>query len=142
MNETTTSNFKRLIGIWKTEGTILNGTDPLRLTGTDSYEFILDGNYILHKADVLMGNQKSQTYEIISLGSSPEKAIMHYYNSEGESGVMAAFLQGAVFRMEGDKIKFEGTIDVQNTKVAGKWSVQGESEQWTDFIDLTLTKQR
>ena len=40
-----TSSFKRLIGVWKTEGTILNAKENSTLVGTDSYEFILDGNF-------------------------------------------------------------------------------------------------
>jgi len=136
-----TSNFKRLIGTWKTEGVVLAGNEKSALIGTDSYEFILDGNYILHKADVTMGNQKSQTFEIISFDNTPEKANMQYYNSKGESGVMTACMSADIFSINGDKIKFEGRIDDANTKVVGKWFVQGEGGQWTDFIDLTLTRQ-
>lgn len=50
-----TSNFKRFIGIWKTTGQISTENQTLNLSGTDTYELILDGNYILHKADVIMG---------------------------------------------------------------------------------------
>ena len=49
------TGFKRLIGIWKTEGTIKNEEGDVTLEGTDSYELILDGNYILHRANVKMG---------------------------------------------------------------------------------------
>jgi len=136
-----TNNFKRLIGTWKTEGVVLTGNEKSALIGTDSYGFILDGNYILHKADVTMGNEKSHTFEIISFDNTPEKANMQYYNSKGESGGMTAFLNADIFIINGDKIKFEGRIDAANTKVVGKWFVQGEGGQWTDFIDLTLTRQ-
>lgn len=40
MTKIETSSFKRLIGVWKTEGTILNINGNSKLTGTDSYEFI------------------------------------------------------------------------------------------------------
>jgi len=58
-----TSNFKRLIGIWKTTGQISIENQTFNLTGTDTYELILEGNNILHKADVIMGNEKSETLE-------------------------------------------------------------------------------
>lgn len=38
----------------------------LNVIDIDSYEFILDYKYILLKADVKMGNEKSETYEIIA----------------------------------------------------------------------------
>ena len=77
MTQIETSIFKRLIGVWKTSGRILSDGKTLILRGTDSYEIILDGNFILHKADVLMGNERSETVEIIELEDS-EKAQMKY----------------------------------------------------------------
>ena len=141
MTKIKTSNFKRLIGIWKTEGTVYSHKDNLKLVGIDSYEFILDGNYILHKADVKMGNEKSETFEIITLGSSIKKANMQYYNSKGESGIMTSSLTENILKIKGDKIKFEGTIDEENTKLIGKWSLKADNEKWTIFINLKLTKQ-
>ena len=141
MTKIKTSNFKRLIGIWKTEGTVYSHKDNLKLVGIDSYEFILDGNYILHKADVKMGNEKSETFEIITLGSSIKKANMQYYNSKGESGIMTSSLTENIFKIKGYKIKFEGTIDEENTKLIGKWSLKADNEKWTIFINLKLTKQ-
>lgn len=134
-----TSNFKRLIGTWRTEGTVL--TDNSKIIGTDSYEFILDGNCILHKADVKMGDEKSETFEIISIDNVSDKVKMQHYNSKGESGVMTNFFTGNNYKIEGDKIKFVGTIDNDNTKLTGKWYLQSESGKWTEFIDLKLTKQ-
>lgn len=92
MTRIETSNFKKLIGIWKTEGTILTAKDNPKLVGVDSYEFILNGNCILHKADVKMGNEKSETLEIIALDNSTEKGRMQYYNSKGESGILTSSL--------------------------------------------------
>ena len=135
-----TSNFKRLIGIWKTEGIILTDKGNSKLVGIDSYEFILDGNYILHKADVKMGKEKGETLEIIAVDSSIKKGKMQYYNSKGKSGIMTSSLTKNNFKIKGDKIKFEGTINNENTKLVGKWSLQADNDKWTDFIDLKLTK--
>jgi len=134
------SNFKRLIGIWKTEGFILTN-DNSKLIGTDSYELILHGNYILHKADVKMGTESSQTFEIISLDGSSQKGKMQYYNSKGESGIMTCSLTDQDFQITGDKIKFEGIINNGNTELKGKWFLEEENGRWIDFIDLKLIKQ-
>jgi hypothetical protein len=142
MDKIETSNFKRLIGVWKTEGTILTNNYNSKLIGTDSYEFILNGHYILHKADVKMGNEKSQTFEIIAIDNSTEKAIMQFYNSKGESGSMTSSLIENNFKIKGDKIKFEGTINSKNTEIVGKWFLQSEDNKWTESIDLKLTSLR
>ncbi|MEO5684072.1 MAG: hypothetical protein ABIQ88_15625 [Chitinophagaceae bacterium] len=136
-----TSNFKRLIGVWKTEGTITTEKENLKLTGTDSYEFILDGNYILHKAAVKMGSENSGTFEIIELDNAADSAKMQYFNSKGESGCMVSTLVKNDFVIQGDKIKFEGSINDNNTKISGHWYLQKEIDTWTGFIDLILVKQ-
>ena len=141
MTKIETSNFKRLIGIWKTEGMILADKGNSKLVGIDSYEFILDGNYILHKAHVKMGDEKSETFEIIALDNSIDKGKLQYYNSKGESGVMTSSLTKNNFKIKGDRIKFEGTLNDENTRLVGKWYLQADNDEWTDFIDLDLTKQ-
>lgn len=141
MPKSETSNFKRLIGTWTTEGTILNETSHPKIAGTDSYEFILDGNYILHKADVMMGDERSETFEMIEADHFNGNGKMYYYNSKGERGVMTASLTENNFLIEGDKIKFEGALQDGDTKVIGKWYLQTEQDEWIGFIDLKLTKQ-
>ncbi|OAQ43648.1 hypothetical protein A5893_16980 [Pedobacter psychrophilus] len=135
------SNFKRLIGIWKTTGEIKSGKENLKLIGIDSYELILDGNFILHKADVKMGNDKSETFEIIRLDNSLEKAKMQYFNSKGEDGMMWSSIINNEFKIEGDGLKFIGTINEENSIIIGKWYIQTENTEWIEFIDLNLEKQ-
>lgn len=136
------SNFKRLIGIWETKGTIHTEKGNSALIGTDSYEFILGGTCMLHKADVMMGNEKSETFEMITLDDSAEQIKMEYYNSKGESGVMKGSLIDNDFKIEGDKLKFEGILNNDNSILAGKWYMQTEENVWAEFIELKLTKQK
>jgi hypothetical protein len=136
-----TSKFARLIGVWNTTGQIVSGNKTLRLNGTDTYEFILGGNFILHKADVNMGSEKSETIEIISLDDSEDKAQMHYFNTKAESGTMSGQIIDNEFLINGDGIKFAGIINNGNTEVAGKWFLQKEDNTWNEFIELKLEKQ-
>lgn len=136
-----TSNFSRLIGIWVTKGTIVTHTNDLELLGIDTYEYILNENYILHKANVMMGDERTQTFEIISLNNSKERAKMQYYNSKGESGSMTSYLVKNVFKIKSSTMKFEGKFNDENTELIGKWFVK-ESDKWIDFIDLKLKKQK
>jgi hypothetical protein len=134
------SNFIRLVGLWKTTGNIKSGQGNVKLIGTDSYELILNGNYILHKADVKMGNDRSETLEIIKLDNSFEKSIMQYFNTKGEDGIMCSSIINNEFKIEGNGLKFNGIINEENTKISGKWYIQIENEEWKDFIDLNLER--
>ncbi|NDP26636.1 MAG: DUF1579 domain-containing protein [Flavobacterium sp.] len=141
MNKIEDSNFKRLVGIWKTTGEIKSGPENQKLMGIDSYELILDGYFILHKADVKMGNDKSETFEIIGLDNSLDKAKMQYFNSIGEDGMMWSSIINNDFKIEGDGLKFTGTINEENLIISGKWYIQTENKEWIEFIDLNLEKQ-
>jgi len=142
MNKIATSSFRRLLGVWKTSGQILSGDSALSLTGTDSYELILGGNYILHKAAVFMGDEKSETFEIIELDGSSKNAEMNYFNSRGESGTMTGQIEGDDFLIKGDRLKFVGKINEANTAIAGKWFQQSKENSWNEFIELRLEKQK
>ncbi|MEG1026717.1 MAG: hypothetical protein RSD71_16090 [Flavobacterium sp.] len=141
MNKIENSNFKRLIGVWKTTGVIKSGENNLNIIGTDSYELILDGNYILHKADVKMGNDRSETFEIIRLVNTLYKAKMQYFNSKGEEGTMESSIINSQFKIEGPHLKFSGKINKENTKISGKWYSQTKNDQWVELIELNLEKQ-
>lgn len=134
------SNFKRLIGIWRTTGSVISGERTLQLSGTDSYEWILDGNYLLHKAHVKMGHERNETLEVIRPDHSGPKANMQYFNSKGEEGVMTGSIINNEFNIESETLKFSGTINSQNTLITGKWYRQTEDKKWVELIELRLEK--
>jgi hypothetical protein len=142
MNKIENSNFKKLLGVWKTSGSITSDQKKLEVTGSDSYELILEGNYILHKADVKMGTEKSETFEIISLlDNSLDTAKMHYFNSKGEAGIMKSSIINNEFDIQGEAIKFSGQINNEYTLITGKWFTQTQNGSWSEFIALRLEKQ-
>lgn len=116
-------------------GTNLQRQSTLILSGTDSYELILDGKYILHKADVIMGSERSETFEIISVTNIENRAEIQYFNSTGESEIT-----DNDFRINGEGIKFCGTINDKNSEIIGKWLLQTTGKNWKEFIDLKLEK--
>ncbi|WP_257669743.1 hypothetical protein [Parapedobacter tibetensis] len=89
-----------------------------------------------------MGNERSETLEIIQLDNSIDKAKMQYFNTKGEDGIMKSSIINNEFKIEGKGLTFNGTINDENTKIIGKWYIQTENDKWTDFIDLTLEKQK
>jgi hypothetical protein len=138
------SPFIRLIGIWQTTGKVLQSENSaeVALKGIDSYELILNGHFILHKADVLMGSEKSETLELIELEGQEPKAKMKYYNSNGENGVMIGMISGNDFNIDGDVLKFRGKLNNDNTLIVGKWFMKSGNGEWKDFIELELKKSK
>jgi hypothetical protein len=59
--------FETLIGRWKTSGVVLDehGRHLMDIEGTDEYEWMTGGQWILHRVDVMMGDERTQALELI-----------------------------------------------------------------------------
>lgn len=135
------SHFKKFLGKWKTEGRILK-TDKhpeTKIKGADSYELILDGRFILHKANVLMGKQRSQTYEIIGIGKSGKTYTMQHYDNSGDSGFMSATCKNGKWNHLGKELRFTGKFSKNEKEFSGLWE-RFSRNKWRAFIEIKLTK--
>ncbi|MCY1456238.1 hypothetical protein D9M71_734420 [compost metagenome] len=89
-----------------------------------------------------MGKEKSETFEIISLDESDDRAKMQHFNSNGETGIMIGSLVKNDFNIQGKDLKFKGEINSENTLITGKWYIRKENKNWEEFIDLKLQKEK
>jgi major membrane immunogen (membrane-anchored lipoprotein) len=135
------SHFKKFLGKWKTEGRILKTSKhpETKIKGTDSYELILDDRFILHKANVLMGKQRSQTYEIIGIGKSSKTFTMQHYDNSGASGFMSATFKNGKWNHLGEDLRFTGKFSKNEKEFSGLWE-RFSRKKWRDFIEIKLTK--
>lgn len=139
MNKIKDSNYHKFIGKWRISGEVRVGAKKLPLVGVDSYEFILNDNCILHKADVHIGGEHSETFEMITMLPG-DKVKMQYANSRGESGLMTGNLINNMFTIEGDGIKFNGQMNNDYSVLVGHWYLLSENGDWEQFITLKLEK--
>jgi hypothetical protein len=136
------TDFNKLIGKWKTEGWILKTSQnpEMKITGTDIYEIILDGFFILHTADVLMGNEKSLTHEIIGFDKQNDQATLQHYNNQGSSGKMTGTLKDDEFRINGDGLRFKGHFSKNNKEIVGVWEKSADQKNWVEFLKMNFVK--
>lgn len=82
----------KLVGVWNTEGKVLQTqTGPeIKIRGTDTYQWLPGEYFLQHIVDVLMGDERNQTYEIIGYNESADNFSMHYFDNKGNSGFMKA----------------------------------------------------
>lgn len=136
------TEFRKLIGNWKTEGKILaNQNSPeMEIIGTDTYELILNGFFILHKADVIMGNEKSETFELIGLDNKNDQATLEHYNNHGSSGKMNGNLINNELTINGEFLRFKGNLNESENQLVGTWKKMDNRKVWTTFLEMKLTK--
>lgn len=79
-----------IIGQWRSSGTVLDdhGNVTMEVAGTDAYDLLPGGHWIVHDVDVQMGDQTTLVYELIG-GVHPAGGWqMHAFDEADSPGVM------------------------------------------------------
>ncbi|OAV46312.1 DUF1579 family protein [Lewinella sp. 4G2] len=141
-NRIENTEFKKLIGKWKTEGRILatENSPEMKITGTDTYELILNGYFVLHKADVMMGKERSKTFEIIGLDPQNDRITLEHYNNQGASGKMSGTLKNNELKIYGEMLRFKGKLNASDNQLIGTWEKKDDLGEWKSFLGMKLTK--
>lgn len=132
----------RLIGEWRTEGTVFSaeGKPEMTVKGTDTYQWLPGDYFVLHIADVLMGDNKSYTHEIIGHDAKAGDFTMQYFNNAGESGMMTATVKDEQWEILGDALRFRGGFSENDTVFSGIWERLEAGKNWVLFIKIRLVK--
>lgn len=136
------SDFKVFIGKWSTEGRIFGtGENPeTRISGTDTYESILDGFFLLHTADVLIGKEKSKTFEIMGFMESDAQVSLQHYNNAGSFGLMSGSLINGEWKIRGTELRFDGKFTENRNVLTGNWQKLDNQKKWVNFIEIKLIR--
>lgn len=141
-NKQAYDQLDKFIGNWNTEGIIQfsNGRPETIITGRDRYEWITDGYFLLHTADVMIGSDNSKTHEIIGYDSLNDQYTMQYYNNMGNSGSMIARVDDGLWTFTGNGLRFNGGFNGQDDVFSGVWEQLTENKIWLHFMDIKLSK--
>jgi len=134
--------LSKFVGHWNTEGKIpaTNTTPEIKISGTDIYEWLSGKFFLLHKADVLIGNEKSETLEIIGFDKQNGKYTMQHYDNNGNSGFMTATYEKGIWTFLGENLKFTGGFKKEDNEFSGIWQQLADGNNWTHFMDIKLTR--
>jgi hypothetical protein len=132
-----------LIGTWKTEGEVrAEGSAPATaIKGSDSYEWILNKTFILHKIDVTIGKEIIEAIEVIG-GRDPEskKYKMRSFDNQGAFTEMEAHIdKKGVLHIVGANMRSELVRQDEKTLIA-HWERLLDNRQWVPWMDLQLSK--
>lgn len=134
--------LNKFAGKWNTTGTIpASGSSPeIRISGTDTYEWLPGGFFLLHKVAVLVGDDKNDTFEIIGFDKQRNLYTMQHYDNKGNSGFMTAFYKDGIWTFLGDKLRFTGGFKEHDSEFSGVWEQSSDGNNWTHFMDIKLTR--
>ena len=133
-----------LIGKWETNGEVITspGTPAMKITGTDSYEWALDGNFILHKADVMMGDEKMEVIEFIGEYDPDHNSFeMRSFDSRGDFTSMLGTIDvHGEFHINGHNIRAVLSADQHGSKMNANWEKSDFGQSWIPWMKMKFTK--
>lgn len=95
---------------------------------------------MLHKADVTMGDDRNQTFEIIGFDAQRNLYTMQHYDNKGNSGFMTASCSDGIWRFHGENLRFTGGFKDGDKEISGTWEQSSDGEDWEHLMDIKLTR--
>lgn len=134
--------LKKFIGKWNTEGVINDRKSgyEINVSGIDTYEWLPGGYFLLHKADVSIGEERSETHEIIGFDKHARHYTMQYYNNKGESGTMKAEHRDGKWTFTGEGLRFNGGFKHADNEFSGIWERKQDNGTWDHFMEIRLVR--
>jgi hypothetical protein len=134
--------LSKFMGKWNTTGTIpaSDKSPEIKISGTDTYEWLPGGYFLLHKVDVLMGNDRNETFEVIGFDEHENHYTMQHYDNKGNSGLMIASCKDGVWTFLGENLKFTGGFKNQDNEFSGIWERSTDGQSWEHLMEIRLFK--
>jgi Protein of unknown function (DUF1579) len=146
--------FDTITGRWRTLGHVV-AEPPIPVRGTDTYELLAGGHFLVHHVDVTVGDEPLQAIEIIGEHDG-ETYLARSFDSNGTAELMHLTIddQGAFhFSGGGDVASTARPTDAQTTRVRSTLTVAADrqtmSAHWErsddgvtcqDWMNITFTR--
>jgi len=146
-----------LAGRWRSEGYLV--ADPaVRIAGTDTYEWLPGGFFLVHHVDVVVGDRPVQALEMIGeYDAATESFTARAYDNEGNVTVMQARVdESGVWTFTGGAdvapaaqpsdagsqggVRSTLTISSDGTGMSAKWERTDDGSRWHPWMEMTFTR--
>jgi uncharacterized protein (TIGR02246 family) len=128
-----------IIGRWRTSGSVLDekGGVIMTIAGTDTYTWLPGGHWIVHEADVTIGDQRRQILELI--GGRDERSggwQMHAFDTDDSPGFMRlSIVEPGLLLLEGDGVRSWFRPQAGPTYMTTLWEREIE-QTWIAWMDM------
>lgn len=132
--------FETIVGRWRTSGTAFDeqGEPVAIIDGTDEYEWMPGGRWIVHRVDVRMGDDHVQALELIGEHDAvTDTYAMRAFDGSGAYGRMTANLNAdGSWTFLGDGMRSTLWPSKDKSSMTARWERQDESGSWIHWMDM------
>jgi Protein of unknown function (DUF1579) len=145
------------VGRWRSEGHVV-GDHPVPITGTDIYEWLPGGFFLVHDVDVMIGEQPVKALELIGeYDPATDAFLARAYDNLGNITLMCAEVddQGVwMFTGGGDvapvaqpaaadasgAVRSTLTVSSDRSGMTARWERSDDGARWQPWMDMTFTR--
>jgi hypothetical protein len=129
-----------IVGHWRSSGRMLDehGTETLRIEGTDTYEVMDGGHWIIHRVDVHMGDEHTRALEMIGDPGGDGRFVMRAFDASGSFDTMSLRVDGLTFHTEGDGVRNTLAIGADGRSMSVVWERQVNG--WVRWMEMDFAR--
>jgi hypothetical protein len=148
--------FTAIIGRWATSGVVV-GDPSSTVSGTDTYELLAGGHFIVHHVDVTVGDQRVRAIEIIGEPDSVGGGYLaRSFDSHGSAEVMHLTIDDDGrfhFAGGGDvapaaqprdvptaRVRSTPTVADDRLSMTALWERTDDGTSWQPWMHITFTR--
>jgi hypothetical protein len=145
-----------IAGDWATSGHVVEDP-PVPVSGSDVYEVLPGGYFLVHHVDVTVGAQEVRAIEIIGeRASQADTYLARSYDNQGNTEVMALTIDdNGVFHFSGGpeiapaaqpvnaptaRVRSTLTIGPDGNSMTALWERSQDGTTWDRWMDMTFTR--
>ena len=152
-----TRRLGALVGRWRSEGHIV-GEPPVPIEGTDIYEWLPGGFFLIHHVDVVVGDQPVQAIEIIGeYDPATDSFTGRAYDNLGNVTIMHARVDDDgvwTFTGAGDvapaaqpssanvsgAVRSTLTVSQDTRSMTARWERSDDGSSWQPWMQMRFTR--
>jgi Protein of unknown function (DUF1579) len=143
-----------IAGRWRTSGHVI-GEPEVPVTGTDIYEVLAGGHFLVHYVDVAVGGQPVRAIEVIGEPDGRGGYLARSFDSEGNAELMHVSIDDAgVFHFTGGgdiaptaqpeetttaRVRSTLTVARNRESMTALWERSDDGISWQRWMDIHFT---
>jgi Protein of unknown function (DUF1579) len=139
-----TRRLEVLVGRWSSTGrTVPGASEPATtITGTDTYDWLAGGFFLVHRVDVRMGGEQVEVLELIGPHDRSDHSYpMRSFDNQGNFATMTARVRDdGVWTFTGASERATLTIGEDGATMTARWERSADGSSWVHWMDMQLTK--
>jgi Protein of unknown function (DUF1579) len=146
-----------LVGRWRSEGHVV-ADPPVPISGTDVYEWLPGGFFLVHHVDVVIGDQPVQAIELLGeYDPATDSFTGRAYDNQGNVTVMRATVdEHGVWRFTGGgdvapaarpasagaggAVRSTLTVSPDGRSMMARWERSDDGAGWRPWMNMTFTR--